>query len=91
MKINEPARSGHISLASSAISRAGRLLLFGLIGWLWFLSETDSATRAVSIAAILALAALGGLMWYQFRARADSRLQAALDANAKREQSQEED
>jgi hypothetical protein len=62
-----------------------------LIGWLWFLSEADSATRAVSIAAILALAALGGLMWYQFRVRTDSRLQAALDANAKREQSQEED
>jgi hypothetical protein len=62
------------------------LLIFGLIGWLWFVSADDSAWRAVSLAAILAVAALVGITWYLSRARAERRWLAALDAYAKQEQ-----
>jgi hypothetical protein len=63
------------------------LLIFGLIGWLWFASAADSAWRAVSLAAVLAVAVLVGITWYLSRARADRRWRAALDAYAKQEQS----
>jgi len=51
------------------------LFIFGLIGWLWFVfvSPVDSAWKAVSLAAILALAALVGLTWYLFYAWAQTR------------------
>jgi hypothetical protein len=86
MTTNETARSRGMSLVGSAVFRAARLLLFGLIGWLWFVSAADSAWRAVSLAAVLALAALVGITWYLSRVRADVRWRAALDAYAKQEQ-----
>jgi membrane associated rhomboid family serine protease len=86
MKTNETARSQGTSLAWSAVSRAARLLIFGLIGWLWFSSAADSALRAASLAALLALAALAGITWHLSRARAERRWRAALDAYAKQEQ-----
>ena len=86
MKTNEPARSRRTSLAWSAVFRAARLLIFGLIGWLWFVSAAASAWRAVSLAAVLALAALVGITWYLSRARAERRWRAALDAYAEKEQ-----
>ena len=85
MTTNSTARYGWMSLARSAVFRVVRLLLFGLIGWLWFVSAADSALRAVSLAAVLALAALVGITWYASRARADRRWRAALDAYAKQE------
>jgi hypothetical protein len=91
MKIIEPARSERMSLVSSAVVRAVRLLLFGLIGWFLFISKADFVSRAASLVAILALAALAGIMWYSFRARAETRLRSALDAYAKQEQAKEED
>jgi hypothetical protein len=86
MMTNETARSRGMSLVRSAVFRAGRWLLFGLIGWLCFVSVADSAWRAVSLAAILALAALAGISWYLSRARADRRWRAALDAYADKEE-----
>ena len=76
MKTNETARSRRMSLARSAVFRAVRLLIFGLIGWLWFVSAADSAWRAVSLAAVLALAALVGITWYLSRVRAERRWRA---------------
>jgi len=62
------------------------LLVFGLIGWLLFVSAADSARRAVSLAAVLAVAALVGITWYLSRVRADRRWRAALDVYAEKEQ-----
>jgi hypothetical protein len=86
MTTNETARSQGMSLVWSAVFRAARLLIFGLIGWLWFVSAADSAWRAVSLAVVLALAALVGITWYLSRVRAERRWRAALDAYALQEQ-----
>src|SRR5438270_2648364 len=86
MTTNVTARSRRTSLAWSAVSRAARLLFFGLIGWLWFASADDSEWKDVSLAAVLALAALVGITWYLSRVRAERRWRAALDAYAKQEQ-----
>jgi carbon storage regulator len=86
MKINEPVRSPGMSLVWSAVYRAVRLFIFGFIGWLWFVSADDSAWRAVSLAAVLALAALVGITWYLSRARGERLWRAALDAYAEKEQ-----
>jgi carbon storage regulator CsrA len=56
-----------------------------MIGWLLFVSAIGSAWRAVSLAAVLALAALVGITWYLSRASAESRWRAALDAYAEKE------
>jgi carbon storage regulator CsrA len=85
MTTNEAARSRGISLVWSAVFRAIRLLIFGMIGWLLFVSAIGSAWRAVSLAAVLALAALVGITWYLSRASAESRWRAALDAYAEKE------
>jgi predicted membrane channel-forming protein YqfA (hemolysin III family) len=82
----QTARSLRMSLTWPALFRAVRLFLFGLIGWLLLISKADSASRGVSLAAVLALAALVGVMWYLSRAHADRRWRAALDAYAKQEQ-----
>jgi carbon storage regulator CsrA len=74
------------SLVRSAAFRVVRLLVFGLIGWLLFVSAADSAWRGVTLAAVLALAALVGITWYLSRARAERHWRAALDAYAKQEQ-----
>jgi 4-amino-4-deoxy-L-arabinose transferase-like glycosyltransferase len=86
MKTNATARAGEKSLVWSAVFRAVRLSVFGLIGWLLFVSAADSAWREVSLVAVLALAALVGITWYLSRARAEWRWRAALDAYAKQEQ-----
>ena len=86
MKNNVTARSPTISPVWSDVFRAVRLLIFGLIGWLWFVSAADSAWRAVSLAAVLALAALVGVTWYLSRIRTERRWRASLDVYAKQEQ-----
>src|SRR5690349_5294422 len=86
MTTNKIAHSPGISLGWSAFFRAVRLLIFGLIGWLLFVSAADSARRAVSLAAVLALAAVVGITWYLSRARADRRWRAALDVYVEKEQ-----
>ena len=86
MMTNETARSRRMSLVWSAAFRTVRLSIFGLIGWLCFVSAVDSPWRAVSLAVVLALAALVGITWYLSRARAERRWRAALDAYAEREQ-----
>jgi carbon storage regulator len=85
MTTNQTARSRGMSLVWSAVFRTARLLIFGLIGWLLFVSAADSAWRAVSLAAVLALAALVGITWYLSRARAERRWRTALDAYAEKE------
>jgi hypothetical protein len=82
----ETARFRQMSFSRSALFRSVRLFLFGLIGWLLLMSKADPAWRAVSFAAVLALAALVGITWYLSRAQADRRWRAALDAYAKQEQ-----
>ena len=87
MKTNMTALSWRTSLAWSAVFRAVRLLMFGLIGWLCFVPVADSAWKAVSLIVVLALAALVGITWYVSRARFERRWRAALDdAYAKQEQ-----
>ena len=81
----ETARSQGMSLAWSAVFRAVRLLIFGLIGWLWFVSAADSAWRAVSLAAVLALAALVGITWYASHARAEWLRRAVWDRYAEQD------
>ena len=85
MNNNVTARSPPMSLAWSAVLRAVRLLIFGLIGWLCFVAAADSAWIAVSLAAVLALAALVGVTWFLSRARADRQWRAALDRYADQE------
>jgi hypothetical protein len=86
MMTNASARSRGMSLGWSAVFRAAQLSIFGLIGWLWFVSVADSAWRAVSLAAVLVLAALVGITWYLSRVRADRRWRAAMDRYAELEQ-----
>jgi hypothetical protein len=87
MKANMTARSWRTSLAWSAVYRAVRLLIFGLIGWLLFVSVADFPWKGVSLAAVLALAALVGITSYLCSARFERRWRAALDdAYAKQEQ-----
>jgi hypothetical protein len=85
MTTNEIARSQGISPVRSAVHRGVRLLIFGLIGWLGFVSAADFVWRAVSLAAILALAAIAGITWYLSNARGARQFNAALDAYAARE------
>jgi fatty-acid desaturase len=73
MKTNKTARSRRSSPAWSAVFRITRLLVFGMIGWLLFISAADSAWRAVSLAVVVALAALVGITWYLSRVRANRR------------------
>jgi hypothetical protein len=73
MATHESARSHEMSLVWSAVFRAVRLLVLGLVGWLGFVSEAGSVWRGVSLAAVLGLAALVGVMWYLFRVRAERR------------------
>jgi hypothetical protein len=86
MTTSEAACSRRGSLLWAAVFRAARLFIFGLIGWLCFVSAADSAWRAVSLAAVLALVALVGITWYLSRVRAEKRWRAALDTYAKQEQ-----
>ena len=86
MRTTAIAHTRRTSLARSAVSRAARLSIFGFIGWYWFFSADDSSWRAVPLVAVLGLAALVGITWYAFRARADRRWRAALDRYAQQEQ-----
>jgi 4-amino-4-deoxy-L-arabinose transferase-like glycosyltransferase len=72
------------SLVLSAVFRAARLLFIGFIGWLWFMSAGDSAWKTVSLAAVVAVAALVGIPWYLARARVDRERQVAMDVRAER-------
>jgi hypothetical protein len=73
-------------LAWLAVCRAARLPIVGFVGWLWFHPADDSAWAAVSLVAVLALAALVGITCYLSRARAERRWWASLDRYAKQEQ-----
>jgi hypothetical protein len=88
MTTSEIARSQGMSPVRSAVHRSVRLLIFGLIGWLGFVSAADFVWRAVSLAAVLALAAIVGVTWYLTYTRATGatrRFNAALDAYAAQE------
>ena len=86
MKTNETARSRGGSLVWSAVFRPARVFLFGLIGWLCFVSAADSAWRGVSLTAIVALAALVSITWFLSRARAERRWRAAMDTYVEKEE-----
>jgi hypothetical protein len=62
--------------------------VIGFIGWFWFSSADGPAWKAVSLVAVLALAALVGVAWYLPRARAERRWRAAVDRYADEEQAQ---
>jgi 4-amino-4-deoxy-L-arabinose transferase-like glycosyltransferase len=84
MTTNRIARSEEITLIWLAVSRAGRLMTFGTIGWLWFMSASDSAWRGVSFIAVPVVATLVAIPWYLARARANRERRAALDVRADR-------
>src|SRR5262249_20188187 len=86
MRTTAIAHTWRTSLAWSAVFRAARLSIFGFIAWLWFFAAADSASRTVSLVAVLALATVVGITWYASRARADRRWRAALDRYAQQEQ-----
>jgi hypothetical protein len=70
------------------LTRTARLSIFGFIGWFSFLLGNQS-TRAVALfVAALVLAAIVGISWYAFRARADRRLRRALDRYGEQDQAQ---
>jgi hypothetical protein len=77
-----PTMIGHhprMPLVRSAVGRAVRLSIFGLIAWFWFLAVNNAPSKTVGLVAVLVLAALVGLTWYALRARADRRRRAAFD------------
>ena len=86
MRTNAAGHSWRTSLAWSAVFRAAGLSIFGLIGWFRLFAADGPAWRAVSLVAVLALAALAGVAWYLPRARAERRWRAALDHYAEQEQ-----
>ena len=86
MTTNALAHPWRTPLAWSAAFRTGGLLVFGVLGWLSLFAAAGPAWRAVSLVAILALAAVGGITWYLSRDRAERRWRVALDRYAEREQ-----
>jgi hypothetical protein len=66
-------------LVRSAASRAAGLSILGFIGWLWFLPADAPPWPAVTLVAVLTLAAALGLAWYLARARAEVRWWAAME------------
>ena len=82
MATNTKAWPRRTSLARSAVFRAVRLLTFGLLGWVLFMSADEPALRAVSLIAVLGVAATVSVTWYLSRARAERRWRAALDRYA---------
>jgi MFS family permease len=85
MEANKTARYRRMSLISAAAFWVAGLLIAGLIGWLWFVSADNSAWKAVSLAAVLALAPIVVITWCLSRVRAERRWRAALDAYAEKE------
>jgi hypothetical protein len=85
MSTNATTRLWRTSLARSAVVRAVGLSIIGFSVWLWFTSADGSAWKAASLVAVLALAALAGVVWYLPRARAERRWRAALDHYAEQE------
>ena len=86
MKTNSVAHPWRISLAWSAVKRAAGLSIFGIIAWFWLFSAAGPAWRAVSLVTVLALAALAGVAWYLFRARAEKQWRARCDRYGEQEQ-----
>jgi hypothetical protein len=85
MRTNAAAHEWRTFLVWSAAFRAVGLSIIGFAGWLWFSSGDGSAWKAVSLVAVLALAALGGVAWYLPRARTERQWRAALDHYAEQE------
>jgi hypothetical protein len=86
MTIHATAHPWRTPLAWSAVFRAVGVSIIGFIGWLWFSSADGPAWKAVSLVAVLALAALVVVAWYLPRARTERRWRAALDRYAEQEQ-----
>jgi hypothetical protein len=84
MSSNATTHPWRASLARSAVFRAVIVSAIGFFGWLW-VSSDDPACKAVSLVAVLALAALVGVAWYLPRARTESRWRAALDRYAEQQ------
>ncbi len=86
MRTNAVSHPWRISLARSAVSRAAGLSILGFVGWPWFVSADDSASKADSLVAAMALTAVVGGAWCLRRARTERRWRAALDRYAEQEQ-----
>jgi formate hydrogenlyase subunit 3/multisubunit Na+/H+ antiporter MnhD subunit len=85
MTTNATTHPWRTSLAWSAAFSAAGLFCFGFLGGLWLFWAGAPAGKAVSLAAVLTLAALVGVTWFLSRARADRRWRAALDRYAERQ------
>jgi 4-amino-4-deoxy-L-arabinose transferase-like glycosyltransferase len=91
MSTNATTHAWRTYLAWSAVFRAAGLSIFGLIIWFWLFSADGPPWRAVSLVAVLALAALAGVAWYLSRARVERRWRAALDQYGEQEQAKRRD
>ncbi len=89
MSSNAVAHPWRTSLVRSALFRAAGGAVLGFIAWLGLFSAGGPARSAVSLVAVLALAALAGVAWYLPRVRAEWRWRAALDRYAEQEQATE--
>jgi hypothetical protein len=73
------------SLGWSAFFRAAGVSIIVVIPWPWLSAGDGLAWKAVSLLAVLALAALVGVAWYLSRARGERQWRAALDRYAEQE------
>src|SRR5262249_52917380 len=85
MRTDRTTRPWRTAFARSAAPWATLLFILGLTGWLAVSYPDGSAWKAVSLVAVLALAALVGSGWHLSGTRADRRWRAALDRYAERE------
>jgi hypothetical protein len=90
MGMNTTAHPWWMSLARAAVCRFAGWSIFGLIAWFGLFSAVGPAWRAVLLAAVQALAALG-VAWYLPRARAERRWRAALDRYTEQELAKRKD
>ena len=86
MSSNATTHRWRASLAWSAVFRAAGVSIIGFTGWLRLFAADGPVWKAVSLVAVLALAALVGVAWYLPRARAERRWRAALDHYGEQEQ-----
>ena len=86
MATNTMTHPRRTSLAWCAAFRAARLSAFGLLGWVSLSSADAPSLKAVSLIAVLVLAATVSVTWYLSRARAERRWRAALNGYAKLEE-----
>ena len=85
MTTNAMAHPRRTSVALSTVFRAARWFTFGFLGWLWLSSADEPARTAVSLVAVLALAATVSITGYLSHVHTERRWRAAWDRYAEQE------